>query len=241
MNFRTALILVIAALIFIPALAEATSLSSLTAATGSNNIDNGTNVQIWSWNTLISGPGLELATSGTAAGTAGSEVLKVASTGTNSQSGVPTMNAYFGNLTTGTDSTNYGLYAEADSASTNNYAVYGVVNVTNVQGAPNAGDSGVWGVAIGTTAATYGVRGTNHSATGYGGYFDNVNGGYPGLPAHLSRLSRCRTAGISAPRLSAAHRSRVLFCIFPPFAFQQRGRSLAISMYRAIYAQLRGE
>jgi hypothetical protein len=186
MNFRTALIPVIIALVFIPAFAEAcsptpcTALSSLTSASSGNSFDNGSDVQTWNWSTLGSGPGLELLTNGTAAGTAGSEVLEVASTGNNSQSGVPTKNAYFANLTIGTNSTNYGLYAEADSASTNNYAVYGVVNVTNVQGAPNAGDAGVWGAAIGTSGATYGVEGTNASATGYAGYFNNSAGGYAG-------------------------------------------------------------
>jgi hypothetical protein len=57
------------------------------------------------------------------------------------------------------------LKAYADEGSTNNYAIYGVVGGEYT---PNAGDAGVWGSALGTTGATYGVEGTNASSAGYG-------------------------------------------------------------------------
>lgn len=167
-----ALIPVIAALCFIPTVAEATALSDLTAATAGNTLANGNNVQDWHWDTLTGGgPGLKLESSSTGAPTSGQDLLEVLSTGANSTSGAVTRNGYFATSRTGTNSTDYGVYAEAGGGS-HNYAIYGNTNQTN------AGDLGVWGDARGASGATYGIYGTNASATGYAGYFNNSNGGY---------------------------------------------------------------
>jgi hypothetical protein len=173
-NFRTALISTVAALAFIPAIANAQAWPTA-AATGTNNLNNGNYTQTWSWNSLTSGVGLYLNYGENTSGN-GQILFEVNSTGANSTSGVTTYAAEVVNGHSGTTSTNYALYGEANAGTANNYGVLGQVG--NGSGTPNAGDTGVWGDAYGTTGATYGVKGTNASATGVGGYFTNSNGGY---------------------------------------------------------------
>lgn len=172
------LLALIVTLIFIPAPAKAASLNSLTAATGTNFMDNGNFPQAWTWNSLTGSGGgaygLSLGTNGTAA-TNGQAVVFIYSQGANSNSGVTSYNALLVNSHTGTNSTNYGAFAEGLGGTTNNYGLYGLAgNGAN----PNAGDAGVWGDDRDTSGATYGVKGTNASPTGYAGYFNNSNGGY---------------------------------------------------------------
>jgi hypothetical protein len=168
-HLRIALLTTIAALAFAPALAHATGtpINNLTSATGAANFDNGDYQQEWTWNTLY-GYGLFLSSDSTDSPTA---LLGVELTGTNSASGQSSDGIVINNLHTGTNSTNYGLYSLATDGTTNNFGVEGVTSGTN------AGDAGVWGAATGS-GATYGVYGTNISATGYAGYFDNSGGGY---------------------------------------------------------------
>jgi len=171
MNFRTALIPAIVALIFIPALANAsTPISTLGSATATNSFDNGNFGQTWTWNSLTSGPGLYISSNDTAA-THPQLLFEVTSQGANSNSGVSTIAAQFTDSHSGTNSTNFGIIGDAENGTHNN----GVVGET--QGT-NAGDSGVFGNSTGTSGATYGVQGTNASSTGYAGYFNNSNGGY---------------------------------------------------------------
>jgi len=167
-NTRSAFFLVTAALTFIPALAQATSLSALTAATTGNTIDNGGQQQLWEWNSIGAGYGLFLYSSAT---TANGAVLFVQSLGANSTSGSINSSIGINNTRTGTNSTNYGLSSLASGA-THNYGLYGEA------AGGNAGDAGVWGDEEAGSGASYGVLGTNNSPTGYAGYFNNTGGGY---------------------------------------------------------------
>jgi len=168
---RFALVSFIAALILVPTLARATALSDLTAATGANTIDNGNNDQLWKWNAL-SGTGLQLLVQGTAAATS-QNLLAVDLEGANSTSGVVSYAVTALNSHTGTSSTNYGVYSTASYGTSHNYGVYGQIDGTGV-----AGDAGVFGEANGTSGGTYGIYGSDNSATGYAGYFNNSAGGY---------------------------------------------------------------
>jgi hypothetical protein len=162
---------VVVAVVFVSDLAQAaTPLNTLSSATGTANFDNGNNGQAWSWDALVN-KGLTLSSNGTAAGSQ-QAVLYVASGGANSSSSTNSYNAEFINSHTGVNSTNYAIYAGATGGSTHNYGVYGFS-----EGA-NTADAGVWGAATSTTGVTYGVYGVNASSQGYGGYFNNSNGGY---------------------------------------------------------------
>jgi hypothetical protein len=126
------------------------SLSSLTAATGTNTIDSGANAQVWEWSTLSTGTAMALTTSsmtsGTllslqntaAASTATGDVLSVTNASTGAGYGISSAitghgntgyAGYFANTDTGSD-VNYTLYALNDS--TSGYAIY--CNATNGSG-----------------------------------------------------------------------------------------------------------
>jgi len=166
----SALFPVLAALVFIPALAEAgTPIDTLTGATTAHSFDNANNQQTWTWNSLGYGYGLVLESNGTTAGTV-QVLLNAGLTGANSAASTSTAGQFI-NVHTGTGSLDYGLYAVAGT-STYSYGIYSNTESTN------AGNAGVWGDANGGSGATYGVYGTNGSATGYAGYFNNSNGGY---------------------------------------------------------------
>jgi len=177
-TFRSVLFPVIAALIFVPSLAEATALSDLTAPTAMNTITSTGNFQqTWNWPNLTAGPGLYLSSAGTSA-TSGQLLFEVISTGANSTSGLTTYGALIAAGHSGTSSTNYGLQGIAVGGTQNNYAINGLIGPSGGSGTPNSGDAAVWGNATGTTAATYAIYGTNASSTGYAGYFNETGGGY---------------------------------------------------------------
>src|SRR5687767_8668463 len=62
------------------------ALSSITAAVGSNDIDNGTGLQEWRWNALAGNSGLKLSSTSTAAASNLQRMLEIALTGTNATS-----------------------------------------------------------------------------------------------------------------------------------------------------------
>jgi len=95
--------------------------SALTAATGTNTINNAAFAQEWQWNSLTSGNGLVLSSSSTAAASNTQTVFRVNQTGANATSTQTTYSGYFSNTKTGTSSTNVGLHAAA-SGGTTNYA-----------------------------------------------------------------------------------------------------------------------
>lgn len=108
--------------------AGATSIpiSSLTAATGTNDIYNGNYTQTWRWNSLT-GNGLSLQSSSTSSSNQ-SKLLSISRTGANSSSSVTTFSGHFTNTHTGTSSNNYGLYTQAQNASDLNIGISAVAN-----------------------------------------------------------------------------------------------------------------
>jgi hypothetical protein len=159
------------ALLFIPALAEATSLSDLTGATVDHSIDNGSTQQQWHWHTQSGNDALILE-SNTSTAYNGQTILHVLMDGSTTTSGINSWAAEFTNSNRGPSNTNYGVIGNAQGGSTHNYSVYGQL----IPGS-NAGDAGVWGDAgTNVTVATYGIYGTNESAPGYAGYFKSTAG-----------------------------------------------------------------
>lgn len=138
------------------------ALSAITAATGSNTINNVANAQIWQWNSLASGTGFTINSSSTAAASNTQKLLSVDLTGANSNTTQTTYTAVFTNQHSGTSSSNIALYASATNGTNN----YGLV-VEN-------GNTG-----LGTTTPTekLSVNGDLHFAgtTGYIGTFGSVS------------------------------------------------------------------
>ena len=99
------------------------ALSAITAATGSNSIDNLNNLQAWNWSTFTgANNGLALTSNSTAFTSSGSPILFVGKTGTNATSGLTTYSAAFGNTGAGTTSTNVAATFNAYNGTTANYA-----------------------------------------------------------------------------------------------------------------------
>jgi hypothetical protein len=96
-------------------------LNELGAANGSNNINNGSNTQIWRWDALGGGDGLTLSATSTAS-LSGQTVLNVFADGVISAASQTTYGARITNNHTGTTETNVALRAEATNG-TNNYAI----------------------------------------------------------------------------------------------------------------------
>ncbi len=105
-----------------------TALSALTAATGTNTIDNVDHTQTWHWNSLTSGRGMIMGSNTTGATGSNSGILKVARSGTHAASSVTTYALEVENNNDGTASTNIGLRVDALGATTNNAIVTGSGN-----------------------------------------------------------------------------------------------------------------
>lgn len=97
------------------------SISDLTAATGTNTIDNTSYAQEWQWNTLSSTKALVLSSTSTAAAGNNQTLFEVSLSGANANSTQTTYTTRFLNTHTGTNSTNIAGYFSA-SGGTNNYA-----------------------------------------------------------------------------------------------------------------------
>jgi hypothetical protein len=139
------------------------TLSSLTAASASNTINNANNKQTWQWNGL-GATGLLLSSSSTAAAANAQKVLEIISSGANSSSSQSTYGIHSTNTHTGTTSSNYGGYFSASGASLNNIGVYGASGGNNgygVFGSANTGKA-VYGAATGG----YAFYGTSSGSTG---------------------------------------------------------------------------
>ncbi len=158
--------------------AGSVALSSLTAASGANAINNAANTQTWNWDSLTTGTGMVMGSSSITSGS----VLFVSTTNA-SMSG----NAIFGTTNsttangtaikgtaTGTTGATYGVYGS--NASTSGTAVYGTATATTgvtngVYGANSStGGRGVYGYASAATGTTYGVHGYAASTGGTGTY-----------------------------------------------------------------------
>lgn len=96
-------------------------ISSLTAATVDNLIDNTTYRQWWRWTNGLSAStaGLHLQASTNAASTNSQRLLQVSLSGANTNSGQRTHSAIFENIHTGTSSTNVATYSYTSSGTTN--------------------------------------------------------------------------------------------------------------------------
>lgn len=98
------------------------SLSGLTAATGTNTINNVDYAQEWQWNSLSSNTGLKLSSTSTAAASNSQRIFEVNLSGANATASQTTEAGRFINTHTGTSSTNVAGYFSA-SGGTNNYAI----------------------------------------------------------------------------------------------------------------------
>jgi len=131
------------------------AISSLTAATGTNDINNANYGQIWRWNSLGTGAGLTLASSSTASTDAGHGLLGIDLQGANANSSQTTYAASFANSHTGTSSTNIGLLLQA-SGGTNNYALdLGVAGSNTGRMRFNGSTSGSVVIQPASAAGTY--------------------------------------------------------------------------------------
>jgi len=95
-------------------------LSSLTAATGSNTIDNGDYKQRWQWNTLSGANGLSIESTSTDALGSVQELVGIRLSGANSQPAQTTKSLYISNTHTGSASENYAVDIVVDGASSAN-------------------------------------------------------------------------------------------------------------------------
>lgn len=138
------------------------ALSALTAATGSNTINNAANAQEWQWNTLGAGTGLLLSSSSTAAASNTNTLFRANQTGANATSTQTTYGGYFSNTKTGTSSTNIGLYSTATGGTTN-WSIYGLGNIgLQIGSAPSATRQGF--TLFDNTATERGFLGITSSA-----------------------------------------------------------------------------
>ncbi len=94
-------------------------ISSLTAATATNTINNAAFNQTWQWNSLANSSALTLSANTTAAASNTQTLLNVALSGINSNPGQTTYGLQVSNSHTGTSSTNVGALFSASGASTN--------------------------------------------------------------------------------------------------------------------------
>lgn len=107
------------------------TLSALTAASGTNSIDNTSYAQTWSWSTLAGASALTLSSTSTAASSNAQTILNIALSGANSSLAQTTYGAQISNThTNATSGTNVALYLNASGATTANYGL--IVNAGNV-------------------------------------------------------------------------------------------------------------
>lgn len=118
-------------LVFAPAPSATVPISSLTAATAFNSINNSSFNQQWSWNTLGGNYGLLLTSNSTVANGNGQILFASQIQGANSNSNQTTFAGNFVNQHTGTGSTNIALSLQASGGSNN----YGLQIVDGSQGA----------------------------------------------------------------------------------------------------------
>lgn len=144
--------------------ATSVPISGLTAATGTNSINNANFQQTWGWNSFDGNGtnGLFLNANTTASAVSADALFAVSISGANATSSVTSTATSISNTHTGTSSTNIGLTAIASGAN-NNYALI----------VPSASGS----VGIGTSAPGYLFDVTANSANVFGASIYNNNAG----------------------------------------------------------------
>jgi hypothetical protein len=169
----------------INAINPSASLSSLTAATATNTINNADYAQEWQWNTLgASGRGLKLTSSSTAGTSAPNYILEISRTGTQSSASAISYGTFSSVSAAASSGTNIGHYGTASGALLNygvygfsDYGVYGISSISSGRGTTGASSgnagSGIYGLHNGSSGTGYAVYGTATGATttNYGGYF----------------------------------------------------------------------
>jgi len=95
------------------------SLSGLTAATATNNIQNTNYKQRWNWNTLAGDTAMVISSNSTGAASNLQNLLTISQSGANATSSQTTYGLKVSNLKTGTTSTNIGAYFSALNGATN--------------------------------------------------------------------------------------------------------------------------
>lgn len=136
------------------------AISALTAASGTNTIDNGNYKQTWRWDNLGGDIGLLLASASTAATGNAQQVVKILNHGVNSTSSQTTYGLVVENTNSGTSATNVAAAFSATNA-TNNYAIL----VSN----------GLVGIGLSSPTARVHIRG-NGTTTGYNLLSQNSSG-----------------------------------------------------------------
>lgn len=180
------------------------SLSSITAATGSNTIANGANAQTWNWDTITTGNALTLSSTSVTSGSlltvqatnvtnggGGSGVIYASTASNGSNSGA----AVVGRATATTAS---GATYGGDFSSAGNYGA-GIISVASHATGQNYGGSfqtassagtAIAASAYTTTGTTYGVYSTVASVNSGYGIYSNMTGsnnsGYAGYFRNLT-------------------------------------------------------
>lgn len=149
-------------------------LSSIIAATATNNFDNADFLQEWKWNSLTNS-GFKISSTSTAAASNLQRLLDVSLSGANSNINQTTKTISGSNSHTGTGATNYGVVGEVTNGASTSAGVYGLAN-TNQYGVLGSSSSGT-GVN-GTSLSGIGVQAT---ATSGIGIFASNNGTNPTL------------------------------------------------------------
>jgi len=140
------------------------TISSLTAASASNTINNSNYKQTWQWNSL-SATGLELSTT-TTASNPGSVLLSLSRSGANSTGSRSTYGLAITNQHTGTNATDYALFSQAN------------LGTTTYSGAfLSTGTSTAYGVYSQSTGAGTNIAGYFNANSGSSNYAIIVPGG----------------------------------------------------------------
>lgn len=188
----------------IPA-AGATALSALTAASGSNTINNVANAQEWQWNSLAGGTGMSLTSTSTAAASNTQTLFNVGLSGTNGTTTQTTTAANITNTHTGTSSTNYGLQVTASGA-TNNWAAK--FTPTVLIGSPTLTNAANHGLVLQapTSTASDGIRIYTNNLTSFMdiGYAKMTRGGSYEINTTSGSLNLTPTVGTRVGSTSAA-------------------------------------
>ena len=148
------------------------SLSGLTAATSTNNIQNDNFKQRWSWNTLAGDTAIVIASNSTGAASNLQNLLTISQSGANATSSQTTYGLKVSNLKTGTTSTNIGAYFEALNGATN-YAVDVLGDLrmnanSNIRMSSGAQIFQTSGSGINFNSTTHGIR---YNGTGFMEYY----------------------------------------------------------------------
>lgn len=145
---------------------EEVPINDLLAADGTNTIDNANFAQEWQWNTL-SGSGLKLSSTSTAAASSNQRLFHADLSGANATGNEVTYAIYGSNSHTGTTPWNYGVYGQSTGS------LGAGVRGLNLTGKGVDGTGGAYGGhfqgtigVLGLSSASYGAWGASNTGTG---------------------------------------------------------------------------